>query len=41
MIAGEAADLIRAVEPAARIVERMVADAQALLRRAPAWLTTP
>lgn len=33
VIAGEAADLVRAVEPAGRIVERMVGEAEALLRR--------
>lgn len=39
VIAGEAADLVHKVEPAARIVERMVEDAEALLRRGPscAW----
>jgi nitronate monooxygenase len=38
VIAGEAADLVRAVEPAGRIVGRMVGEAEALLRRGPAWL---
>src|SRR5215207_1632154 len=38
VIAGEAADLVRAVEPAGRIVEQMVGEAEALLRRGPAWL---
>ncbi len=38
VIAGEAADLVRAVEPAGRIVERMVREAEALLARGPAWL---
>jgi nitronate monooxygenase len=39
VIAGEAADLIRGVEPAAAIVTRMVAEAETLLRGAPARLT--
>ena len=38
VIAGEAADLVRAVEPAGRIVERMVGEAEALLRRGSSWL---
>ena len=38
VIAGEAADLVRAVEPAGRIVERMVGEAEALLRRGPSLL---
>jgi nitronate monooxygenase len=38
VIAGEAADLVRAVEPAGRIVERMVGEAEALLRRDSSWL---
>ena len=38
VIAGEAADLVRAVEPAGRIVERMVQEAESLLLRGPAWL---
>jgi nitronate monooxygenase len=38
VIAGEAADLVRAIEPAGRIVERMVGEAEALLRRGSSWL---
>ena len=38
VIAGEAADLVRAVEPGGRIVERMVEEAEALLRLGPALL---
>ena len=38
VIAGEAADLVRAVEPAAHILNRMVSEAEALLRQAPALL---
>jgi nitronate monooxygenase len=36
VIAGEAADLVRAVEPAGRIVGRMVEEAETLLRHGPA-----
>ncbi len=39
VIAGEAADLVRSVEPAGRIVERMALEAEAHLRRGPAMLT--
>ncbi len=38
VIAGEAADLVRAVEPAAHILNRMVGEAEALLRAAPGHL---
>jgi nitronate monooxygenase len=38
VIAGEAADLVRQVEPAANILNRMVGEAEALLRQAPALL---
>jgi nitronate monooxygenase len=38
VIAGEAADLVRAVEPAVNILSRMVGEAEALLRAAPGHL---
>jgi nitronate monooxygenase len=38
VIAGEAADLVRAVEPSATILYRMVGEAEALLRAAPGHL---
>lgn len=38
VIAGEVADLVRAVEPAADILNRMVGEAEALLRAAPGHL---
>jgi nitronate monooxygenase len=38
VIAGEAADLVRAVEPAVDILSRMVGEAEALLRAAPGHL---
>jgi nitronate monooxygenase len=40
VIAGEAADLVRGIEPAGAIVERIVAEAEALLAGAPDRLTS-
>jgi nitronate monooxygenase len=39
--AGEAVDLIDSVDPAASLVERISAQAEAQLRRMPAWLGAP